>query len=108
MARSRRTQRAPRAPQQEDDITIIPCVIKGAHNTTIRETEDFYKAQKTVKDHCRRLNEMIKWVQIKYAVYYSEAVRELPEEERADKIRYYTSIHDFLYQSLNVEVSEAF
>ena len=54
MARGRRTQRAPRAPQQEGDIAIIPCVIKGAHNTTIRETEDFYKAQKTVKDHCRR------------------------------------------------------
>ena len=51
---------------------------------------------------------MIKWVQLEYAVYYSEAVRELSEEERADKTRYYTSTHDFLYQSLTVEVSKAF
>ena len=35
MARGRRTQRAPRAPQQEGDIAIIPCVIKDAPNTTI-------------------------------------------------------------------------
>ena len=59
-----KTQRAPRAPQQENNITINPCVIKGAHNITICKTEDFYKAQETVMGHCLRLNEMVRWVQI--------------------------------------------
>ena len=108
MARGRRTQRAPRGNGEEGAPSIIPCEIQASHHTTIRETEDFYKAPKTVKDHCRRLTEIINWVKVEYPAYFLEAVRELSEEERADKKRYHTCKHDFLYQGLNVDVTKAF
>ena len=53
MPRGRKTPRLPRVLQQEEDATIIQCEIQQVNNTTIRDTEDFYKAQKTMKDHCR-------------------------------------------------------
>ena len=81
MARGRRTQRAPRAVQQENDTTIIQCEIQADHVTVIRQTEDFYKSQRTVKDHYRRLAEMINWVKVEYPGYYSESVRDLSEED---------------------------
>ena len=60
MPRGRRTQRAPRVPQERDEEQVVACDIQDVHNATIRETEDFYKALKTIKDHCHRLTEMIK------------------------------------------------
>ena len=108
MSRHQRTQRAPRQSQQENIPTVIPCNIQTEHNINIRETEDFYKAKKTVKEHCTRLNEMIKWIQVEYPTYCSEVVKELTEKEQADKSRYHTSTHDFIYQSLNVDVTKAF
>ena len=59
---------------------MIQCEIQQVHNTTIRETEGFYKAQKTVKDHCRQLTEIIEWIKVQYPNYYSAAARELSEE----------------------------
>ena len=56
------------------------CEIQKVHNKKIGETEDFYKAQKTVKDNCRRLTEIIEWIKVQYHDYYSAAVRELSEE----------------------------
>ena len=61
-----------------------------------------------MKDHCRRLTEMINWVKVEYPGYYSESVRDLSEEEQADKMRYHTCKHDFLYWNLNVDVTKAF
>ena len=84
---------------------VVACNIQDVHNATICETEDFYKALKTVKDHCRRLTEMIKWIQVEYPDYYSQVVRELSEEEKQDDKRYYKCTHDFLYRNLNVEVA---
>ena len=89
MPRGRRTPRAPRVSQQEEDAVIIQCEIKQVHSTTIRESEDFYKAQKTVKDHCRRLTDIIEWIKFQYPHYYSTSVREFSEEERSDVKRFY-------------------
>ena len=59
MPRGQKTPRAPILSHQEEDATIIQCEIQQVHNITIRETEDFYKAQKIVRDHCRQLTEII-------------------------------------------------
>ena len=104
----RKTPRAPRVLQQEEDALIIQCEIQQVHNTTIRETGDFYKAQKIVKDNCRRLTEIIEWINVQYPDYYSAAVIELSEEERSDIKRFYKCTHDLLYCNLNVEVAKAF
>ena len=108
MPRYRRAPRAPRVPQEGDSEDVVACDIQDVHNKTIRETEDFYKALKTVKDHCRRLTEMMKWIEIEYPDYYSQVVRELSEEEKQDATRFYKSTHDFCYRNLNVEVAKAF
>ena len=59
MPRGQKTPRAPILSQQEEDASIIQYEIQQVHNTTIRKTEDFYKEQKTVKDHCCQLTEII-------------------------------------------------
>ena len=83
-----RGRRAPRAPRNDSsNANIIDCTIHRNHVTTIRETEDYFKVQKTVKDHCRRLNEMIRWIQGQYPDYYTEAVHPLTEEQLYDKKR---------------------
>ena len=51
---------------------------------------------------------MIKWVETEYPDYYQESVVELTDEQKADRKRYYTSTHDFLYGNLNVNVTKAF
>ena len=108
MPRGRRSQRAPRVPLETEEEDIVACDIQDDHNATIRETEDFYKALKTVKDHCRRLTEMINWIKVEYPDYFSKVVRELSEQERQDETRYYKCTHDFLYRNLNVDVTKAF
>ena len=108
MPRGRKTQRAPRVDTKKAAVKITPCKIKASHHTTIRETEDFYKAQKTVQDHCQRLTEMINWVKEEYPFYYKKVVRELTDEEKADKKRFHTGTHDFKYRGLNVDVTKAF
>ena len=61
MARGRRTQRAPKGNEEGGAPSIIPCNIQASSHATIRETEDFYKARKTVKDHCRRFSDKHWW-----------------------------------------------
>ena len=82
--------------------------IRAEHTQEIRETEDHFKAVKTVKDHNRRIMEMIRWVKIEYVEYSNEAVIELTEEQKADTKRYHNSTHDFKYRTINVEVIKAF
>ena len=108
MPRGRRSQRAPRVPQSQEQEEIVACEIQDAHNSTIRETEDFFKALKTVKDHFCRLFDMIRWVEAEYPDYYAKVVWELSEDDKKDEKRYYKSTHDFLYRSLNVDVMKAF
>ena len=70
---------------EKDKEEIVACDIQDLHNETIRETEDFFKAPKTVKDHCRRLTEMIKWIQLEYPD------AEITDEQIIDNTQYVES-----------------
>ena len=61
-----------------------------------------------MKDHYRRLTEIINWVKAEYPAFFLEAAREISDEERADTKRYHTCTHGVLYWSLNVDVTKAF
>jgi hypothetical protein len=87
---------------------ITQVEIRAEHTQEIRETEDHFKSAKTVKDHNRRIMEMIRWVKAEYVEYSNEAIIELTEEQKADKKRYHNSTHDFKYRTINVEVIKAF
>ena len=112
MPRNGRT--APRVPRNQNDgadgaaPSIIQANISANHTAVVRETEDHYKKMKTVKDHCNRLKEMIGWVELNYPEYYAEGVTPLSDEQIADERRYYRSTHDFVYDTLNVEITKAF
>ena len=112
----RRAARVPRTTTNQSSTTsttstnndIVDVKINAEHSAIIRETEDHFKLEKTVIDHNRQLKEMIKWVETEYPDYYQESVVELTDEQKADRKRYYTSTHDFLYGNLNVNVTKAF
>ena len=38
--------------------------LQEAHGSSMRETEDFEKKQKTIKDFCNRLKRMTLWIKI--------------------------------------------
>ena len=59
---------------------VLAIEINEEHNISMRETEDNFKAEKTVKDHNRRLQEMIIWVKDEYPEYYEQGVVELSED----------------------------
>ena len=51
---------------------------------------------------------MIKLVEKEYTDYYQQAIVDLAEEQNGDKRRYHTSMHHFLYHTLNVDRIKAF
>ena len=106
MARTGR--QAPRVARQYNKEHIIQATITSNHSAVVRETEDHFKKQKTVNDHCNRLKEMIRWVHDNYREYYEQGVIELTEEQKADQKRYYKSTHDFVYNAINVDITKAF
>ena len=64
MARTGR--QAPRVARQYNEEHIIQATITANHSAVVRETEDHFKKQKTVNDHCNRLKEMIRWAHDNY------------------------------------------
>jgi hypothetical protein len=78
------------------EIEIVNDTINDAHSQDICETEDIFKASRTVKEHNQQLGEMIRWVQHKYPDYYNQCVVELSDDQKNDTKRYYNSMHDFL------------
>ena len=96
------------ATREADGGIKLAIEINEEHNISMRETEDNFKAEKTVKDHNRRLQEMIIWVKDGYPEYYGQGIVELSEDQKADKKRYCTPTHDFMYRNLNPMVIKAF
>ena len=103
-------RQAPRVPQTtaNEEDSIITANIQQAHTDGIRETEDHFKSEKTVKDHNRRLSEMILWTKREYPDYCLEGVIELTADQRGDVKRYYKSTHDFVYNIINSDITKAF
>ena len=79
-----------------------------AHGSSMRETEDFEKKRKTIKDFCNRLKRMTSWMKNSYPAYYNVGVVQLSDEQKADKRRYHTQEEDFRYSGLNVQMVKAF
>ena len=64
--------------------------LQEAHGSSMRETEDFEKKRKTIKDFCNRLKRMTLWIKDNYPEYYNVGVIQLSNEQKADKRRYHT------------------
>ena len=84
------------------------CTDISDHSALTLKTEDYYKKQRTVNDHCNRLKEMITWVQQHYPDYYSQGVIELTVEQKSNKRRYHNCTYDFLYETINVKITKLF
>ena len=106
----RRQSRAPRSTgiSRDSQQQTTNIILQDSHHQGIRETEDHFKAKRTVKEHNTRLKEMIKWVKEEYPGYYTDGVVELSDEQKSDTSRYHTSTHDFAYANMNIDVLKAF
>ena len=87
---------------------MIDVEIREEHTTRVLETEDHFKAVKTVQEHNRRLMQMIEWTRQNYPAYAERGIIELNDDQKRDAKRYYKSTHDFKYQSLNPQIIKAF
>lgn len=81
--------------------------LQAAHDTSMQETENFAKKQKTVNDYCCRITSMVKWVQQNYPQYYDLGVVELTNEQK-EKKKYHRQTHDFIYDKINIKIIKGF
>ena len=89
MTGSRRGHRAPRVPRSTArevhvEDAVVEVMIQAGHSESIKETEDHFKAMKTVKEHNRRIKEQILWTQREYPDFYAQTVIELTDEQKMD------------------------
>lgn len=83
-------------------------VVEATHLEKSKETEKFEKSLKTVKRHCNRLTEIIKFLKENYNDYYRQGVVALSEEQKRDTDRYHKMDEDLIYDGLNPEFIKAF
>ena len=83
-------------------------VLQESHTSSLRETEDFEKKQKTIENYCNRITNIIKWIEEHYPGYYEIGVVELTDRQKQENRRYHTQTHDLRYYCLNVNMIKAF
>ena len=82
--------------------------LKDDHVSSVKQTEKHSSARKTRIDHCNRIKEFIKWIEINYPDYYSVGVTKLTPSQKADEEFYYKSTHDLIYNGFNVNIFNSF
>ena len=112
MSWGRQRQGAPRVPISATGGVSSPEIlnvnIQADYKESIHDTEDIFKAEKTVKYHNWRIMAMIKWVEKEYSDYYQQDVVDITEEQKGYKRGYNTYTHSFIYRTLNVDAIKAF
>jgi hypothetical protein len=93
---------------EDHNHDMIDVEIREEHASQVLETEEHFKAIKTVQEHNRRLMKMINWTRENYPGYAERGIIELNDNQKRDSKRYYKSTHDFKYQSLNPQIIQAF
>ena len=79
---------------------------------SIRATESHQISKGTRKDHCNRLDKMIKWVEEQVAqgkfTISDPLTCALTEEQKSDKLNYHNSERDFVYEILPAMLVQAY
>ena len=108
-AQLQRTELQNAASNQLSTASLLSVTLKDQHQSGLKETEDFYKQQKTITDYCLRLNKMIEWVNNKYNEYFTTIRKLITNEQKQDKLNFYkASEYDFDYSKLDPKVITAF
>ena len=93
---------------QPESIIGANVTVEASHLERSKETETFEKSLRTVKRHCNRLNEIIKFLKENYNDYYEEGVIALTDEQMQDKDQYHKMKEDLVYNGLNPDFIKAF
>ncbi len=94
-------QNAPPAPAHVSNTTL-----NVAHLEAVRETEHFRLKEKTMKDHCQRLNRMINFVQVHYP--NSNMIQPVTPQQKERGLEFYKNDYDFVYEKLDINIMKAF
>ena len=87
----------------------IGAQLSAVDRASIKATDKFRIASKTMKNNRERLAEMIKFVQEKYPTYSRECVREISEEDKNnDRYNWFEAKYDFIYEHLHSDTIKAF
>ena len=108
MAQPRNRTRVVNMAADREEVIGNDIVLNESHGDSMRETEDFAKKLRTVRDCCNRLKMMIEWLKTHYPNYHSVGIIPLSEDQKADKGRYHKQEEDFIYDRINVKMIKAF
>ena len=83
--------------------------LSAVDRASIKATDKFQIASKTMKNHRERLAEIIKFVQEKHPTHSRECVREISEEcKNNDRHNWFEAKYDFIYEHLHSDIIKAF
>ena len=96
------------ATSTERGTTETMVQLSNEHAQAVRSTEDHACSKETTRSHNRKLKKLIEWMRTNYPNESASMIRELTDEEKEDRERFYQSSHDLLYGSLDPLVVKAF
>lgn len=83
--------------------------LQGAALSAMQETEDFERKEKTMRDHRRRINCVVDWLQENAPEYFAVGVVSTTSEDRDNPRRHlYGAQRDLKYTGLHVSFIKAF
>ena len=100
-----------RAADADDTTPILGegIAIQTEHHVSIVTTENKSLDDKTRKNYRNRIKEKIEWIKQNYPEYIPVGVKDLSDEELADRVLFHwTNRQDLIYPGLNVAIIKAF
>ena len=77
----------------------VGVTLTAEHAALLQSTARFTMSDKVRKDHCSRIQKIIKFIQVHYSHVYPEITRQVTDEEKqmGDGITFYKSEVEILY-----------
>ena len=83
--------------------------LSAVDRASIKATDKFQIALKTMKNHREYLLEMINFAQQKYPTCSRECIRELSEEDKCnDRYNWFEASYGFIYEHLHSDIIKVF
>ena len=96
--RGNRTQ----VPASQDTLLGEDLALTEEHASAVLDTTSQQRKEQTRRLHRNCLKRMMEWIKLNYPMYYEMGVRDLTEEEMADRSKaYHNNKQDFVYSGLN-------
>lgn len=90
---------------QDESLLGEDLVLTEDHAAAVLHTSSQQRKEQTRRLHRNSLKRMMEWIKVNYPSYYEVGVRDLTEEEMADRSKaYHNNKQDFVYKGMNPKI----